>query len=283
MRKENREFIDSYLNVFTYSGIDSLFELFKSYSTLDVFSLQDLKRSVNEFCDYIKDNASKIKTKDGYSEDVVIRALESFKRSIMVSIDRYLSDDYKNFANMVFELSPSKRKERVLDVGAGRIPSSSIWLAQNMKEVATIDNEFYLSGVSLKNMNVSAIESYFNCSTDVSNYSFVVGRCPCLAIRQMVKKCSEANIPYLIKLCDCDVRVANKYVNNDNAWRVVLPDYDKNVKFYKDFAYNLDVNEKQLASIIEKYDSKPPLRARRVKVIRYYENGNLINEEEVEL
>ena len=140
---------------------------------------------------------------------------------------------------MVYEVSPSKDKEIVLDVGAGRIPSSSIWLGEKVKKVASIDCEFYISGEALEEMNVEATEAYFDKFTSVDGYTFVVGRCPCTAIKYMVQKCANANIPYLIKLCDCDIVAAQRYINKANSWDTVLLGYDENVKFYKDYAYNL--------------------------------------------
>ena len=152
-----------------------------------------------------------------------------------------------------------------------------------MKDVNTIDTQFYLSNVSLKNMNVCSQERVFNSSSKVQDYSFVVGRCPCSAIKHMVNKCVESNIPYLIKLCDCDIAAAQRYMKNLNGWASILTEYDSGVRFFKDFAYNLDVTEDQLSSLIKKYDGRPPVRARRVRVVRCYEDGKMVEECENEL
>ena len=172
MKREVKEFIDTYLAIYVHSGIDELFDFFKYYSSLEIFLMSDLKNAVNEFCDYLKTKVSIIKRSGFFTEESVVKSLESFKRSISVSIDRYLSDDYKNFSQLIFEVSPNKQNEIILDVGAGRIPSSSIWLSEKVKSVTSMDNEFYLSRLCLKNMRVDSVESYFNGSSDVSKYSF---------------------------------------------------------------------------------------------------------------
>lgn len=283
MRKESEEFLEECLKFYQFDGIDSIFDLYKQYSSFEVASIYELKNSVIEFCEYLRRNVSKIKSNVEISEGNILKTIGAFNRSIAVAAERYLSEGYKNFSKLAFEVSPNKVNESILDVGAGKIPSTSLWLAQNMKKVTSMDDSFYLSKVSLKNMGVESKEMYFNSATPVDEYSFVIGRCPCYAIKHMVKKCSEANVPYLIKLCDCDIVVAEKYMKNKNVWADILPEYDKNVKLYNDFAYNLDISERQLVNLIERYDSRPPLRAKRVKIVRYYNKGELVSEEEVAL
>ncbi len=280
MKDISKEFLDDYLPYFIYDGVDSLFELYKIYSTFEVKNIQDLKQSIKDFCVYILNNVDKVPRKENFTNQSVRKGLESFSRSINVSVDRYTSDNYRKFAQMVYEVSPSKDKEIVLDVGAGRIPSSSIWLGEKVKRVASIDCEFYISGEALEEMNVEATEAYFDKFTSVGGYTFVVGRCPCTAIKYMVQKCANANIPYLIKLCDCDIVAAQRYINKANSWDMVLLGYDENVKFYKDYAYNLDVSRAQLEKLVEEYDSLAPPRARRVKTVLYFDNGNMVGQEE---
>lgn len=283
MTNENKEFLNFCLKNYIHDDIDDVFSLYKDYTSVSVKSLDDMNSSVEDFCQFLKSNLKSIKMSKVYSDQALIKSIDAFKRSMIVYIDRYLSEDYSNFAKMVFELSPSKKNESLLDVGAGRIPSTSIWLAQNMKDVCSIDTQFHLSKVCLKNMNVNAQERIFNAASSVYGYSFVVGRCPCSAIRHMVKKCAEQNIPYLIKLCDCDIVVARRYIKEDNVWKVVLSEYDSDVKFFRDYAYNIDASEEQVAKIIEQYDSKAPIRARRTWSIKQYSKGALIKECEKEI
>ena len=42
--------------------------------------------------------------------------------------------------------------------------------------------------------------------SDISDYDIVVGRAPCTAIVPIVTLCKEANKPYIILLCDCDLK-----------------------------------------------------------------------------
>ena len=281
MRQESLYFLESYLDMYVHEGVDSIYEFYKYYSSFEVHSINDLMDSVNEFCEYLRRNVSSIKRNGTFSDDAILKTLESFKRSISVAIQRYSHDNYKNFAKLVYELSPSKEKESVLEVGSGKIPSSSIWLKEKVDKVLTIDTEFYLSKLALENMNVQSKEHLFGKYSNIDGASFVVGRCPCSAIKHMVKKCAEKNIPYLIKLCDCDIVASNKFANAFNTWSTILPEYDPEVKIFNDFAYNLDVSKEQIAKIISLYDSDSPRRARRpVRIVRCYDNGKLIDEKE---
>lgn len=282
MKAESKEFLDlSFENIYKHDGITSLYELYKQYTEFEVVDINHLKTSAKDFCEYLRNNTQNFLDCNNYSRSAFSKSIDSFERSIDVYFERYLNDVYRRFAKLVFEVSPNKEKESVLEVGAGRIPSSSIWLSQDVDKVKTIDTEFYLSKGCLLNLGVDSEEKFFDKNASVAGASFVVGRCPCSAIRHMVKKCAEANVPYLIKLCDCDIVAPKKYVVDfSSSWAGVLPDYDSNVKLYKDFAYNLDITNEQLDRLIQSYDSNPPSRARRVKVIRYYNKGEFIKEEE---
>ena len=57
----------------------------------------------------------------------------------------------------------------------------------------------------------------------------------------MVEKCAKANIPYLIKLCDCELIVRKRNSGVKPTWGSVLSQSDDGVKIYKNFAYNFKV------------------------------------------
>jgi len=283
MKKSTIEFLDACLNEYVYSGFDSIFSFYKLYSGCEIESIFDIKKSVNEFCEYLKRNVSRIKRIEKFNNDaVILKTIDSFERSINVSIERYLDNKYKKFSDMICELAPNGSNEKILEVGAGRIPSSSIWMKEKVDKVLTIDTQFYLSKNALMNMGVNSEEMTFNVDSNIDGATFVVGRCPCSAIKHMIRKCAEQNLPYLIKLCDCDIVLARKYMAGLKSWENILPEYDQRAKIYKGFAYNLDVSKELLEKLIEKYDTPAPPRARRVAgVVLNYNNGVLVNEEEI--
>ena len=280
MKIESLNFLAKYLEFYVHDGIDGLYEFYKDYSTYEVTSIDELKSSVNDFCEYLKDNVGLIKRKYGYIDSSIIRSIFSFKRSIMHSIDRYLNDAYRDFSKLVYEVSPNKENEKILEVGSGRIPSSSIYLAGAVKKILTMDSEFYLSDASLKNMGVDSRERLFDESVNVDGFSFVVGRSPCSAIKHMVSSCRKADIPYLIKLCDCEIIASKKLYGVYRTWNNILLERDDKVKIYKGFAYNLDVNERDLDLLLEKYDKNIPERTRKLKIDpAFYEQLKIIEEE----
>ena len=102
-----------------------------------------------------------------------------------------------------------------------------------------MDSHFYLSQLALQNMNVIGLKEYFNNQTDISQYDFIVGRFPCDAIEAIVEICSRSKKPYLIKLCECNLKPEFMSKKESSGWENVLPKIDPNVRFYSDFAYNL--------------------------------------------
>jgi len=266
MKEISRKFLDEYFKyIYKHDGVMGLYDLYKIYSEFEVDDISQLKVSVSDFCDYLKNNIQKLRIRNDYPEAVFIRSIESFNRSIDSYMDRYLNDVYKRFAKLTYELSPSRRDEKVLEVGAGKIPSSSLWLRKDVSQVKTIDTEFYLSKSCLKNLGVDSEEKFFDKTSDIGDASFVVGRCPCTAIKYMVKKCANKNIPYLIKLCDCDIVVPSRYSSSLNSWREVLRELNPENKIFRDYAYKLDVSEEQLKGVLDLYDNDPPVGARRGK------------------
>ncbi len=281
MRKEGLEFLDRALEFYVHDGLDGVYDLYKDYSAYALETPSDLKDSVIEFCNFLNNNLYRIKRKYGCSDESILRAVASFKRSILFTMDRYMSEPYQNFANLVYELSPSKSKEKVFEVGAGKIPSSSIYLADRVDQIKTIDSEFYISKVGLQNLGVDSEERFFNSSSKIDGYSFVVGRCPCSAIKYMVEKCAQANIPYLIKLCDCELIVRKRNSGVKPTWGSVLLQADADVKIYKNFAYNLDVSEEMLDKLIERYDMNPTKKLKNLIVdSSFFEKIKFVEDEE---
>ena len=136
-----------------------------------------------------------------------------------------------------------------------------------------MDSHFYLSLQALKNMNVKGITEYFTNETDTSDYDLIVGRAPCSAIKPIVVACKKSNKPYIILLCDCALPAPFKADTESLGWENVLPDIDPNIRFYGQFAYNIDVAPEKIKDALKVYlpkkikykDAPIPLKKSNVK------------------
>ena len=168
--------------------------------------------------------------------------------------EAYLNEQ-SPFVSIVTQLISSKN--RVLDVGGGAVPYSSILLADYFKQVGAMD-KFVVSEKALDTTGIESRDTFFDDVTPIENFDYVVGRGPCSAIRSIVKNCSENNRGYLIKLCNCDLGNIAKNENGGvyKPWTEILPEIDSSVQFSakRDYAYNLDISPSTFAKIEE--DSK---------------------------
>ena len=241
---------------------DNVIDLFTLYSGLEIDEYTKIIKSSNEFFDYLQASSQ-------YSQSKQYQKAVCSARDYIC--DKLLKFSYttfeKKFAETVLEISPTKPENaHILDVGSGYIPYSALALGTETKQTSTMDNEFLFAIESLKAMNVNAHLMYFDENTSVDNYDFVVGRCPCSAIPHIVSQCVKANKPYFIELCNCALPNRELYIRNANfeesySWKNVLPTIDPNIKFFDDYAFNLDASPEQVKKVIDDihnsvYDSK---------------------------
>ena len=225
-------------NEFTYM------DLYRIYSSLEISSLKDLTLSAEDFKNFV------IKNIDSFSTDQQHKdSIDKLFKKTLLRIKYY--SQYKRhktqmiFADIIEQLAPSKN-DIILDVGAGEMPFSSIFLAQD-HPTYSMDKQFVLSDPTLQRLNIHPIHKYFNNQTPVDNFDLVVGRFPCSAIEHIVSQCSKNNKPYFIQLCDCNLPDTDKYGNPVTDWRDILPDIDNNIDFFQDYAFNIDANSQQVA------------------------------------
>ncbi len=128
-------------------------------------------------------------------------------------------------------------KLRILDVGSGQIPYSSILLAHdNMGEIDTMD-KFTISNKSISNLNCTPHDEYFGSKTSVHDYDLVVANRACSAIEHIVANCVAQKRPYLIKLCAC-----NAPDGTIESWEDYLRAIDPQISYAQDdYAYDLDL------------------------------------------
>lgn len=237
-----------------FNGENGIIDLYTLFTSLEIDNVYEVLDKTDEFFDFL------INTKTYQTDRIVKKAVDSARRSIRRDMRVFYHES--KFANTVYELSPTHpQNSHILDVGPGELPYSSLALATQTKQVSAMDKNFLFSIESLKRMNVNAFNTYFDQNTNIDNYDFVVGSCPCTAIPYIVDKCVKQNKPYFILLCDCATYSTTIPIMNDFAkkrkftWNQVLPEIDPHIKFYDDYAFNLDATPEQVKAVIDQVNN----------------------------
>lgn len=258
MKFLTRLFLEKYLFQNTYGeNADYLLtNLFKEFSTREIKSIDDVRKSGIEFFRFIKTHKNKIIRKtaspDGFFEEAerIAAGLEYATNPVHQKDKRLFVDISKEFM--------SSRNTKILDVGSGVVPFSSYLFAQEYDHVSAMD-KFIVTLEFLESLNIDGIEEYFKPDTSVSDYDFVVGKCPCSAIPYMVDNCIKDNKPYFIELCECELPKINPYTGKRPAnWQEILVEMDSGIRFYDDYAFHIDATDEQAKRMIEKHIEHTP-------------------------
>ena len=214
---------------------DFVVALFDMYSALEITTLDDLFRSHRSFYDFVKSNKLAFLLPD--------RDLILFLAHRRVCAIRSLDQEYlyknkkmhqKNFTTEVKEVVGNNKDVKILEVGSGRIPYSSMLLGVDGFNVSTMD-DIYLSAKCLANFNVKSYRQLFDKTTKVGDFDIVVARRPCSAIKSIVTNCTTEQKPYFLRLCPCDLSS-----KNIEDWQPILRSIDGDVEFRNSYAYNLN-------------------------------------------
>lgn len=251
MKDISKQLIDDSISKNMLLCEDNVIDLFAMYTGLEIDEYKKIIKSSNEFFEYLQTSPLYIQNKH------YRKAVCSARDYICDKLSKFAYTTFeKKFAETVLEISPTKPENaHILDVGSGYIPYSALALGTETKQTSTMDDEFLFAVESLKAMNVNAHLMYFDENTPVDDYDFVVGKCPCSAIPHIVSQCVKANKPYFIELCNCALPNRELYIRNANfeesySWKNVLPNIDPNVKFFDDYAFNLDASPEQVKKVI---------------------------------
>lgn len=252
MKEISKTLIDGTIKLNIPLCRDEVIELYTLYTGLEIDEYEKIINSTNEFFDYLE---STYEYRNHRQFQNAVKSAENFLSNKIMKFSYHTFE--KKFAEISLELSPTKPENaHILDVGSGKIPYSSLAMARETKKVSSMDKEFIFAIESLKAMNVDALDMYFVQDTPVDDYDFVVGKCPCSAIPHIVAQCAKANKPYFLELCNCALPNRKLYIRNDDfeesySWKNVLPDVDPNIKFFGEYAFNLDASPEQVRKIIE--------------------------------
>ncbi len=231
---------------------DDVVDLFTLYTGLEIDAYEKIIDASNEFFDYLEASDNYYKNRQFQT---AVKSAENYIANKMIKFS--YSTFEKKFAEAVLEISPIKPENaHILDVGSGKVPYSSLAMATDAKKVSSMDKDFLFAIESLKAMNVDALDMYFDENTPVEDYDFVVGKCPCSAIPHIVSQCVKANKPYFMELCNCALPNRKIYLRDSNfdeaySWKNVLPNIDPNIKFFDNYAFNLDASPEQIKAIVD--------------------------------
>ena len=232
-------------------GIDSEYNverLFRIYSELNISSFNDLYRDHKDFYNFIISNIDNFRgitrTDDGKLPNEVYRTVKASARHLYNILDsirsKHYSDyhkDQEKFVKLIEDTINSSRP-KILEVGSGSIPYSSILLAHDIGRISSMDH-FALSTKSLEKLDITAYNRFFTNNEDISNYDLIIGQRPCSAISDIVTTCTNAKKSYLLQLCGC-----NSPTKLPSGWIEYLSDIDPSIKFSFDnneiYACNLD-------------------------------------------
>ena len=245
---------------------DDVVDLFTLYTGLEIDAYAKIIDASNEFFDYLEASDNYYKNRQFQT---AVKSAENYIANKMIKFSYNTFE--KKFAEAVLEISPTKPENaHILDVGSGKVPYSSLAMATEAKKVSSMDKDFLFAIESLKAMNVDALDMYFDATTPVDDYDFVVGKCPCSAIPHIVAQCVKANKPYFMELCNCALPNRKFYIRNNDfeesySWKNVLPDVDPNIKFFDNYAFNLDASPEQIKKIVDDINNSV-IQSNRFKV-----------------
>lgn len=227
-------------------------DLYSMFASISIFSIEDIFMSPNRFKKFVTENIDLIQPDSSIiNKSRVLSLLEGKCKNLTNKIKLLCGLSQQQFADIVSKISGTNVS--ILDVGAGDIPYSSILLGDSKQAVTTMDRKFELGPDVLERLNVEQKLEYFTNGTDISKYDLVVGQRPCSAIEKMVKECVKQNKPYFIELCNCHIP-PSKTPGKPAVWSEILPEIDAYVRFYGDYAFNLDATEEQVRQVIEDHE-----------------------------
>ena len=260
MNKQSNDLIREFMLTHKFgTNADYNFEeLYNLFATLEATDVTSLLQSPDLFYDFVIENIDLIKSEQPILQYTLRIALERFNSKLIKKLEYAFNTSNAMFAKTVNDLAPS-RESRILDIGSGEIPSSSILLGGLKHKVTTMDSLIILPKDVLSNLNVTLDKRFFGKNSPVQDFDFVVGKYPCNAIVPIVEECSKANKPYLIKLCNHNIpKFHFDTLDWREGWKRILPDIDSYIKFYDEYAFNIDLSEESVKKIIDLYEGEIP-------------------------
>ena len=251
MKKETEIILFNELKSHAYgtTGKYDIDKLFKIYTETEIEKLSDLfdESKQKDFKDFIFENIYLMrgleKDENGIIPENEVRLVRALAQKKILPLALLTQEKFKKYKVQQEEFTTlvehivGKQKTKILDIGSGQVPYSSILLANdNVGDIDSMD-KFVISNTSIKKLKVTPHNEYFTEKTPVTDYEFIVANRACSAIPHIVATCAKYKKPYFIKLCSCEA--PNHQIE---GWKDFLSTLDENISFNdEDFAYNLDL------------------------------------------
>jgi len=269
MKNETKVLLDNELSTGKYALFNpdfNLDKLFNLYLSSEIHSPNDIFRSYSDFTEYIKGNAEYFtKGKSAQYERAFHAMLERIVGSFVDSVNE-ITDCGRlrrigEYTDVVSSILP--KDVRLLDVGAGSVPYSSMVLSKDFYDVTSMDFALSAPKSFLKNFRIKYRDEYFSEDTDIEGYDIISGRRPCSAIEPIVDICANRKKPYLVEICNC--KFPGKTVDDIVEY---LKSKDKNIrKMTRDrganssclygfvpettYIHNLDISDDEAKQILD--------------------------------
>lgn len=252
MKRKTLLCLDEFIIKGLYDGFVNkpFITLFKNYADKEIKNVNDFLLVAETYVKFVYANKEDLISRFPFLNEQDIRCDLNEIASVINSLKfNEHQTTLKNYTKMIEYFI--NKKTRVLDVGAGAFPLSSMVLAKKNKNVSAMDN-FIVSEEFLRERNVEPKNGFFTERTNISDYDMVVGLRPCNAIGQIVEVCKKENKPYFLHLCNCGATdyALSKFRVMAGNWRQILPEIDNNIKFANVYATNLDISQEKLNKIV---------------------------------
>ena len=284
MNQESEEILKNFIiihNINSYDGfyIKDLYRLFMDYYVTDIDSFLD---SPDKFLEFCMQNISLFRNTERHlSQERIAQLISSYARDLHQYISRERLNKHISYVNIVKELSPFGSKTKLLDVGPGRIPYSSMLLAKDFEKIKSMDSVYYPSITTLNKLGIDATFGYFSKDTNLNNIDLVVGQAPCTAFQAIAENCAKTQTPYFIEACGCCVpELKNPRADYECfGWEEILPAIDSKISFHKAFMFNLNLPANEVKSIINKHilpkiRLKPYTSKKQSKIQSFLQNAD---------
>ena len=216
----------------TCMDIDRLFDI---YTAVEITTLNDLYKDHNDFRVFISNNLEFFDKEDREDGRLISSVAFLKLRCFRIITNKFFKthrEYQESFAKEVEAVVGHDKNVKILEVGSGEVPFSSIILGNDGYNITTMDN-FYISPECLSHFNVKSFRQLFNDTTRVKDFDIVVGRRPCSAIVSIVASCKRDKVPYFMKLCGC-----KSPTGNISGWMPILTGLDRGIVFDSTYAYN---------------------------------------------
>ena len=218
----------------SFDYVDRLFDI---YLAGEINTIEDFHSEPKDFHTFILNNLDSFACEDEEDEFFISSIAYDKLRAFKPVANKYFRTyrvHQEQFAREVEELVGHDKTARILEVGSGEVPYSSMLLGRDGYNVTSMDN-FYVSEECLAKFNVKSFRQMFNATTSVKNYDIVVARRPCSAIENIVSNCHRERVPYFMRLCGC-----NAPGGHISGWRNILSSIDEDIQYNSAYAYNLE-------------------------------------------